>query len=94
MPRHPQAHHRHHRYGTDPDGYDRTFLSEALELMESMVSQPALADVLGDRILGSTAPLDASSTTAIQQERAKWARPPTNWPWQQRVSHAAAGFSR
>lgn len=47
-----------HRYGTDPDGYDRTVLSEALELMESMVAQPALAEVLGDRVPGPTAPLD------------------------------------
>ncbi|MFF2844267.1 GMC family oxidoreductase [Paenarthrobacter sp. NPDC057981] len=47
-----------HRYGTDPEGYDRTVLSEALELMESMVSQPELAAVLGSRVPGAKAPLE------------------------------------
>ncbi|MBT8161946.1 MULTISPECIES: GMC family oxidoreductase [Arthrobacter] len=47
-----------HRYGTDPAGYDRTVLSEALELLESMVAQPELAAVLGDHVPGENAPLD------------------------------------
>ncbi|MCO4252066.1 GMC family oxidoreductase [Pseudarthrobacter raffinosi] len=47
-----------HRYGTDPEGYDRTVLSEALDLMESMVRQPELATILGDRVPGKTAPLE------------------------------------
>ncbi len=45
-----------HRYGTDPDGHDRTVLREALGLLESMVAQPELAAVLGDRV-GSSDPL-------------------------------------
>ncbi|MFE5838566.1 GMC family oxidoreductase [Arthrobacter sp. NPDC056493] len=47
-----------HRYGTDPDGYDRTVLSEALDLMEQMVQVPELAAMLGDRVPGKTEPLD------------------------------------
>ena len=47
-----------HRYGTHRAGYDRTVLSEALALLESMVAQPELAAVLGDRVPGKNAPLD------------------------------------
>jgi choline dehydrogenase len=36
-----------HRYGTDPDGYDRLVLSEALDLLRAMTSDPELAAVLG-----------------------------------------------
>ncbi len=46
-----------HRYGSDPDGHDRTVLREALGLLEEMVVQPGLAEVLGDRV-GTTDPLD------------------------------------
>lgn len=37
-----------HRYGTDPDGYDRQVLSEALDLLHRITEQPALTSVLGD----------------------------------------------
>jgi choline dehydrogenase len=40
-----------HRYGTDPDGYDRTVLAEALALMGRMVVQPGLAEILGEQVL-------------------------------------------
>ncbi|MCM3781255.1 GMC family oxidoreductase [Microbacterium hydrocarbonoxydans] len=46
-----------HRYGTDPDGHDRTVLGEALALLERMVEQPVLAEVLGPRV-GDSDPLD------------------------------------
>jgi choline dehydrogenase len=46
-----------HRYGTDPDGYDRQVLAESLELLERMIAQPALARVLGDRVPGQGEPL-------------------------------------
>lgn len=46
-----------HRYGTDPEGHDRTVLREALGLLESMVTQPVLAEVLGERV-GTADPLD------------------------------------
>lgn len=36
-----------HRYGTDPDGYDRLVLSEALQLLRAMTADPELAVVLG-----------------------------------------------
>jgi choline dehydrogenase len=36
-----------HRYGTDPDGYDRLVLSEAAELLRTMTTEPGLAAVLG-----------------------------------------------
>jgi choline dehydrogenase len=48
-----------HRYGTDPDGYDRTVLAEALELLGTMVKQPGLAEILGDQVLPTNGdPLD------------------------------------
>ncbi|MEV4736270.1 MULTISPECIES: GMC family oxidoreductase [unclassified Microbacterium] len=46
-----------HRYGSDPDGHDRTVLGEALALLERMVQQPVLAEVLGPRV-GDSDPLD------------------------------------
>jgi choline dehydrogenase len=46
-----------HRYGSDPEGHDRTVLREALDLLERMVVQPVLADVLGERVTTSD-PLD------------------------------------
>jgi len=48
-----------HRYGTDPDGYDRAVLGEALELLERMATQPELAEILGERVVGEVEdPLD------------------------------------
>ena len=48
-----------HRYGSDPDGHDRTVLREALALLERMVAQPKLASVLGERATPvDTDPLD------------------------------------
>ncbi|TFC01057.1 GMC family oxidoreductase [Cryobacterium adonitolivorans] len=41
-----------HRYGTDPDGYDRQVLRESLDLLNTMVSQPELAAILGDPVPG------------------------------------------
>ena len=38
-----------HRYGTDPDGYDRTVLAEALALLETMTADRELAAILGTR---------------------------------------------
>jgi len=46
-----------HRYGTDPEGYDRQVLTESLELLENMVAQPDLARILGDRVPGPGDPL-------------------------------------
>ncbi|NEM90873.1 GMC family oxidoreductase [Galbitalea soli] len=46
-----------HRYGTDPEGYDRQVLAESLELLERMVAQPELAQVLGERVPGTADPL-------------------------------------
>ncbi|WP_022891342.1 GMC family oxidoreductase [Agromyces subbeticus] len=46
-----------HRYGTDPEGYDRAVLGEALDLLERMVVQPELAEMLGERV-GDADPLD------------------------------------
>lgn len=37
-----------HRYGTDPDGYDRAVLAESLDLLRSMCAVPELAEVLGE----------------------------------------------
>ncbi|HEY0237176.1 MAG TPA: GMC family oxidoreductase N-terminal domain-containing protein [Friedmanniella sp.] len=37
-----------HRYGSDPDGYDRAVLGESLALLRSMCAQPVLAEILGD----------------------------------------------
>jgi len=37
-----------HRYGTDPDGYDRAVLGESLDLLRSMCAVPELTEVLGD----------------------------------------------
>ncbi len=36
-----------HRYGTDPDGHDRTVLAESLDLLRSMCAVPELAELLG-----------------------------------------------
>lgn len=36
-----------HRYGTDPEGYDRTVLRESLDLLRSMCGVPELAAMLG-----------------------------------------------
>lgn len=47
-----------HRYGTDPEGYDRQVLSEALALLRSMAGQVGLADVLGEEVTDGTDPLD------------------------------------
>ncbi|QNE21448.1 GMC family oxidoreductase [Kribbella qitaiheensis] len=47
-----------HRYGTDPAGHDRVVLAEALELLESMVAQPGLAEILGRRVQQGADPLD------------------------------------
>ncbi|GAA2795577.1 GMC family oxidoreductase [Crossiella cryophila] len=46
-----------HRYGTDPDGYDRLVLSEAAELLRTMTTQPELAAILG-REASTGDPLD------------------------------------
>lgn len=46
-----------HRYGSDPDGHDRTVLSEALALLDRMIVQPELAEILGSRV-GDADPLD------------------------------------
>ncbi|MBG6218911.1 choline dehydrogenase [Arthrobacter sp. CAN_A6] len=47
-----------HRYGTDPGGYDRTVLGEALDLIDRMVATPELAGILGERVRGEHPPLD------------------------------------
>jgi choline dehydrogenase len=47
-----------HRYGTDPEGYDRQVLAESLELLHRMTEQPELAAVLGDPVPRGHAPLD------------------------------------
>jgi choline dehydrogenase len=36
-----------HRYGTDPDGHDRTVLAESLDLLRAMCAVPELAAMLG-----------------------------------------------
>jgi choline dehydrogenase len=36
-----------HRYGTDPDGHDRAVLTEALDLLHTMTSEPDLATIIG-----------------------------------------------
>lgn len=46
-----------HRYGTDPEGYDLQVLAESLELLETMVAQPELAHILGQRVPGPSDPL-------------------------------------
>ncbi|MEN0024335.1 MAG: GMC family oxidoreductase [Microbacterium sp.] len=46
-----------HRYGSDPEGHDRTVLGEALALLDRMVAHPALAEILGERV-GDGDPLD------------------------------------
>ncbi|TNM63158.1 GMC family oxidoreductase [Streptomyces sp. NP160] len=48
----------HHRYGTDPEGYDRQVLSEALDLLRSMTAVPELAAVLGEPAPREHDPLD------------------------------------
>jgi len=48
-----------HRYGSDPEGYDRQVLSESLDLMTAMVAQPELAAILGEHVPGhGGAPLE------------------------------------
>lgn len=47
-----------HRYGTDPDGYDKKVLSEALDLLRTMAAQPDLAEVLGEAVPRAHAPLE------------------------------------
>ncbi|PRY10569.1 GMC family oxidoreductase [Kineococcus rhizosphaerae] len=47
-----------HRYGTDPDGYDRQVLSEALDLLRSMARVPELAAVLGEPATAEHDPLE------------------------------------
>lgn len=46
-----------HRYGTDPDGYDRAVLGESLDLLRSMCTVPELAAVLGEEATNGD-PLD------------------------------------
>jgi choline dehydrogenase len=46
-----------HRYGTDPGGYDRTVLAEALELLRTMTAVGELTAVLGDEVTDGTSPL-------------------------------------
>jgi choline dehydrogenase len=38
-----------HRYGSDPDGYDRTVLQESLDLLRAMTADHTLAAILGRR---------------------------------------------
>ena len=48
-----------HRYGTDPAGYDRQVLSEALDLLHDITRQSALRDVLGEFVPAAAGePLD------------------------------------
>ena len=47
-----------HRYGSDPDGYDRQVLSEALDLLRSMAKVPELAAVLGEPAVVEHDPLE------------------------------------
>ena len=47
-----------HRYGTDPEGYDRQVLTEALDLLTTMAAQPTLAAVLGDPVPRAHPPLE------------------------------------
>lgn len=47
-----------HRYGTDPDGYDRQVLAEARDLLRAMAEHEGLADVLGEEVTDGTDPLD------------------------------------
>jgi len=46
----PSAHpHIDHGYLSDPEGHDLAVLREGLVLAEQLLSQPALADLLGER---------------------------------------------
>ncbi|WP_161580333.1 GMC family oxidoreductase [Subtercola vilae] len=47
-----------HRYGTDPEGYDRQVLGEALDLLTTMAAEPALAAILGEPVPRAHRPLD------------------------------------
>lgn len=47
-----------HRFGTDPEGYDRAVLAESLRLLRSMCGVPELATVLGN---------DASNADPLEQ---------------------------
>ena len=47
-----------HQYGTDPEGYDRTVLGEALNLIDRMVTTPELVEMLGERVHGERPPLE------------------------------------
>lgn len=47
-----------HRYGTDPDGYDRAVLGESLDLLRSMCAVPELATILGEEATNGD-PMDA-----------------------------------
>ena len=47
-----------HRYGSDPEGYDRTVLAESLDLLRSMCAVPELAAVLGEEAVNGD-PLDS-----------------------------------
>jgi choline dehydrogenase len=51
-----------HAYGTDPEGHDRTVLTEALDLLHRMTEQPVLAEQLGEPVLRDGDPLDAIAT--------------------------------
>lgn len=51
-----------HAYGTDPEGHDRTVLTEALDLLHSMTKQPLLAKQLGEAVPRDGDPLDAIAT--------------------------------
>ncbi len=47
-----------HRYGTDPDGYDRAVLQEALALLHTMSADHDLAAILGQPVGGVRDPLE------------------------------------
>ena len=47
-----------HRYGTDPQGYDRTVLTESLELLRAMTADPELAAILGRPANAKADPLE------------------------------------
>lgn len=47
-----------HRYGTDPEGYDRQVFREALELLTDMSSRKQLAAILGSAVGRDHDPLD------------------------------------
>lgn len=47
-----------HRYGTDPEDYDRTVLREALELLRTMTADHDLAAIVGQPASGTGDPLE------------------------------------